>query len=279
MARATSEPGEEKNLMSALSRGIQVLRCFSSFDQELSSRELLTRTGLPRPTVFRITSTLRQLGLLRYSESRSTFTLGLGLLTMAAPVLTRLTVRQFARPLMQTLADFSEGQVMMTVGEGHDLVVVEVVQGANSTVARLEIGTRLSLARTVTGRAFLLSLPEAERAAFVAETAAADPQRGKTLDARLSETAADLSQNGFALDQSEYVRELASLAAPMRTDIDGQVVVFSCSVPSFVADAQRLREVGQRLASLVRSVEASIGHHGSLSHGGFHEPLANSINR
>lgn len=269
-----SDAGDEPSLMSALSRGVQVLQCFSTVDQELSSRELMARTGLPRPTLFRITSTLRRLGLLRYSQTRSTFTPGLGLLTMAAPALARMTARQLARPLMQDLADHAQGQVMMVVGEEGRLVVVEVAQGAKSNVFRLEIGARLSIARTVTGRAYLLAAPKDERQAYLDEAIAADPERGRRLEARLAETAADLEQKGYALDQSEYMRELAAASVPMRMAIDGQVVVFTCSVPSFVANAERLDDVGQRLASMVRNVEASIGHVGHLSHTGFDEPTA-----
>jgi DNA-binding IclR family transcriptional regulator len=274
MAKLKSDLRDEPTLMSALSRGVQVLQCFSTLDQELSSRELMARTGLPRPTLFRITSTLRRLGLLRYSQARSTFSPGLGLLTMAAPALARMTARQLARPMMQDLADHAEGQVMMVVGEGAELVVAEVVQGQKSTVFRLEIGSRMSLSRTVTGRAFLLTLPEEARLAYVRDLTAAEPDRGKRLEAKLAETAADLAQKGYALDQSEYIRELSGAAAPMRRAIDGQVVVFSCSVPSFVANEQRMNDIGQRLASLVRNVEAAIGHVDPFSYSGLDEPRA-----
>jgi DNA-binding IclR family transcriptional regulator len=260
--------------MSALSRGVQVLQCFSTVDQELTSRELMARTGLPRPTLFRITNTLRRLNLLRYSHGRSTFAPGLGLLTMAAPVLARMTARQLARPMMQDLADHAAGQAMMTVGEDGKLVVVEVVQGVRSTVYRVEVGTRMSLSRTVTGRAFLLTATEEERVGYLRELAAVDTARAARVEAKLAETAADLAQKGYALDQSEYARELAGVAVPMRTPIDGQVVVFSCSVPTFVANEERLSDIGQRLANMVRNVEASIGHVTHLSHSGHDEPHA-----
>ena len=100
-------------LVSALVRGVSILRCFSNKCQELSAKELMDLTGLPKPTLFRLTDTLCELGLLRYSERLSKYVPGLGLLQLSSPVLTRMALRQFARPHMQALADLTEGQVQL----------------------------------------------------------------------------------------------------------------------------------------------------------------------
>jgi len=90
VAKASKPSSGDGQVMTALARGIDVLRCFSPIDQELTSKQLSERTGLPKPTLFRITSTLRQLGLLRYSEARGAFMPAPAVLAMAAPVLARL---------------------------------------------------------------------------------------------------------------------------------------------------------------------------------------------
>ena len=77
-------------LVSALVRGVSILRCFSSKCQELSAKELMDLTGLPKPTLFRLTDTLCELGLLRYSERLSKYVPGIGLLNLASPVLARM---------------------------------------------------------------------------------------------------------------------------------------------------------------------------------------------
>src|SRR5262245_39023798 len=84
----------EARLVSALARGISILNCFSPTVQDLSSRELMERTGLAKPTLFRLLDTLCELGLLRYSERLSRYVPGVGLVNLAAPALARMTVRQ-----------------------------------------------------------------------------------------------------------------------------------------------------------------------------------------
>ena len=85
----------DAKLVSALVRGVSILRCFSSKRQELSARELMELTGLPKPTLFRLTETLCELGLLRFSERLSKYVPALGLLQLSSPVLARMALRQF----------------------------------------------------------------------------------------------------------------------------------------------------------------------------------------
>src|SRR5256885_4373222 len=74
-------------LVAALVRGISVLQCFSNKHQELSARELMDMTGLPKPTLFRLIDTLCELNLMRYSERLSKYVPGVGLLNLSSPVL------------------------------------------------------------------------------------------------------------------------------------------------------------------------------------------------
>ena len=72
-------------LVSALVRGISILQCFSNKRQELSGKELMDLTGLPKPTLFRLMDTLCELGLLRYSDRLSKYVLGIGTMSLATP--------------------------------------------------------------------------------------------------------------------------------------------------------------------------------------------------
>ena len=56
---------EEENggqFVTALARGIELLRCFSPRENVLGNQELARMTGLPKPTVTRLTNTLMRLG-------------------------------------------------------------------------------------------------------------------------------------------------------------------------------------------------------------------------
>ena len=241
----------DAKLVSALVRGISILRCFSNKRQELSARELADLTGLPKPTLFRLTDTLCELGLLRYSDRLSKYVPGLGLLQLSSPVLTRMALRQFARPLMQALADLTEGQVQLAVGHRRELCLVELANGMGNTVFRPEIGVSMSLSRTATGRAYLRELQ------------ARDPQRAAALEQRLVDAQGDLARHGFCRSHGDLHSEIESIAVPMSQPQDGELWVFAVSVPVFSPLYAKLEtDLGPRLRTLVRSVESVLGASG-----------------
>ena len=201
-------------LVAALVRGISVLQCFSNKHQELSARELMDMTGLPKPTLFRLIDTLCELNLMRYSERLSKYVPGVGLLNLSSPVLARMHMRQFARPHMQELANHLEGQIQLAVGHGRQLCLVELANGLTNKVFLPEIGVHISLSRTATGRAYLLSLPEAEREAFIAELQADDPARAQQLRERLDDARRDLAEHGFAAATATCTARSSPLPCP-----------------------------------------------------------------
>ena len=247
-------------LVSALVRGISILRCFGHKRTELSARELMELTGLPKPTLFRLTDTLCELGLLRYSERLSKYVPGLGLLQLSSPVLTRMALRQFARPLMQALADLTEGQVQLGVGYKRELSLVELANGMGNSVYRPEIGVRMSLSRTATGRAYLLGMADDAREAYLQDLQASDPQRAAWLAQRLVNAREDMERHGFCRSHGDLHSEIESIAVPMSQPQDGELWIFAVSVPVFSPLYDRLEsDLGPRLRTLVRSVEAVVG--------------------
>ena len=250
-------------LVSALVRGVSILRCFSNKCQELSAKELMDLTGLPKPTLFRLTDTLCELGLLRYSERLSKYVPGLGLLSLSSPVLTRLALRQLARPQMQALADLIEGQVQLAVGFRRELCLVEQANSLGNPIFRPEVGVHTSLPRTASGRAYLLGLPDDERAAYLRDLRAADPQRATWLEQRLDDARHDLAENGFCRSHGDLHRELESIAVAMSKPQDGELWVFAVTLPVYSPLCGKLEtEVGPRLRTLVRSVESVLGASG-----------------
>lgn len=250
----------DSRLVSALVRGVSILRCFSPTTQELSGKELTDLTGLPKPTLFRLLETLCELGLLRYSERVSKYVPGVGLLNLSAPVLARMTIRQLARPLMEDLANHIGGQVQLVVGSRLNLSFVEIVQGAGSKVFRPEVGMQMSLSRTASGRAYLSLLSEGLRDKYLAELEAKDLARSAWLRERLDDARQDLALHEFCRSHGDLHREITSIAVPMQKPRDDEIWIFAASVSVFSQQSKQLEEdVGPRLITLVRSVEAALG--------------------
>ncbi|MDR2154236.1 MAG: helix-turn-helix domain-containing protein [Burkholderiaceae bacterium] len=249
-------------LVSALARGVQILRCFTVDTPALSARALIDSTRLPKPTFFRLATTLCAAGLLRYSEASGAFMIAPGLLTLASSVWARIHVRQLAFGQMQALADRVRGQVTLALGAGLELVFVELAQSKECTTYRPAMGGHISLSRTATGRAYLAALPPEQLQRYVDGVQAADPRQGQWLAERLAETRDDLQQHGFCVNRGDLHRELQAVAVPVRSSTpDDEIHVFTCTVAVFELTPGQLEDdIGPRLVALARNTEAALGH-------------------
>ena len=251
----TDKPGG-----SALARGIHILQAFTPEAPELSARELMAATGLPKPTLFRLVTTLCEAGLLRYDDLSGRFMPAPGLARLASPLLSRIHIRQLAYGPMQALAERICAQVSLSLGSGLDLVFIELAQAKECVTVRPAMGSHISLSRTATGRAYLASLPTDAAQRYVEGLTRVSQEQGQWLASRLEETRADLAQRGFCVNHGDLQRQLEAVAVPVRSPHPDEFYVFTCTVPSFeLKPGQLLDDIGPRLTTLAHSIEAALG--------------------
>jgi DNA-binding IclR family transcriptional regulator len=262
MEPVSPDIAQQEAPQSALARGIRILQCFTTEEYDLSAKDLIQRSGLPKPTAFRIIGTLRELGLLHYSERRNKYMLAPGILRLTAPLLASMTIRSIARPLMQEFADYAEGQVSLAVStEDHHMVYVETAQGRGNSVFRPEIGTMVSLTRTATGRTYLSLLPPEEYNAAMVRIRKDNPERADWVDGKMQETRQELENLGYCRNQGELHRNTVGVAVPVRVVLDDQRFIFGCTIPAYRLNGQPtlLEDLGMRLATLVNNVQVALG--------------------
>lgn len=247
---------------SGLARGIRILQCFSPGEYDLSAKDLIQRSNLPKPTAFRIIGTLRELGLLHYTERRNKYMLAPGVLMLSAPVLASMTIRTIARPLMQEFADYAEGQVSLAVStEDHRLIFVETVQGRTNSVFRPELGTSVSLTRTATGRAFLTLLSPEQYQVVLDGVLLKNPERAEWLGTKMQETRSDLKSLGYCRNLGELDPNTVGVAVPVQAPIDDLRFIFGFTMPAYrlKENPKLIEDVGMRLAMLARNVQVALG--------------------
>ena len=246
---------------SALARGIHILQAFGVDAPVLTARELMATTGLPKPTLFRLLTTLCEAGLLRYDEADGRFMPAPGLARLAAPLLARTSIRQLAFGPMQALAERTCAQVSLGLGMGLDLVHIELAQSKDCATVRPAMGSHISLSRTASGRAYLAALPQEQAQRYLDGVRASDEEHGALLAERLQEARRDLAERGFCVNRGDLHRQLEAVAVPVRVASNpDELYVFACTVPSFeLRPGQLLDDVGPRLATLAHSIEAALG--------------------
>ena len=108
--RSAATP-KDRQFVNSLARGFEILRAFAPNDTLLGNQEIAERTGLPKPTVSRLTYTLTRLGYLTYLDRLAKYQLGTSVLALGYAALASMGIRQIAKPHMQALADFAGASI------------------------------------------------------------------------------------------------------------------------------------------------------------------------
>lgn len=254
-----AELSQDRNFVTALARGLELLRCFGPEDEMLGNAELARRTGIPKPTVSRLTYTLTRLGYLRYVESLERYQLGPGVLALGYSYLAGSAVRSIARPLMQSLAEATDCQVALGSPDRLKMVYTEACQGAGPMVLRLGIGSRVPMATSAMGRAFLAAIPEAERKRYCDAIREQEPEHWPQIEEGLEQALEDYQKRGFCISEGEWDGGVSGVGVPLIMGDSGTAVAFNCGGSSLRLSRRVLEEnLGPRLRELVRQVKEEL---------------------
>jgi len=252
----------DRQFATTLARGLEVLRCFTPLEPMLGNKEISVRTGLPKPTVSRLTYTLTKLGYLRHNMRLGKYQLGSAVLSIGYPLLASMSVRQIARPHMKELADYCNGSVSMGIRDRLNMVYVESCRSGNAITTLPDIGTAVPIAQAAIGRAYLAACVPAEREGLLNQMKVKQPELLRKYKPQIDRGIEDVRSRGFCTSIGELRREVHAVGVPMRRSIDGEMVSFNCGVPAFMLKKDQLEDdIGPRLVSMVRNIEAGLGIH------------------
>ena len=94
-----------RKFANTLARGLGVLRAFRASDNGLTHAEIAERTGLPKPTISRLTYTLCELGYLSHAGRNERFRLGPAAVALGSVASLSISFVDLASDTMQKLAD------------------------------------------------------------------------------------------------------------------------------------------------------------------------------
>jgi DNA-binding IclR family transcriptional regulator len=250
----------DRKFVTALGRGLEVLRAFGAGDRQLGNQEIAQRTGLPKPTVSRLTYTLTRLGYLRQLPEGGRYALGAAVLGLGLSALGQMDVRRIARPLMQALAEHTHGSVNLGIRDQLGMIYIDTYRQAASYTVQLDVGSRVPLATSSMGRAWLAAAPGRQRRAVLDALRAEEPGRFAELRRGVEQAVREYEERGFCTAVGAWRREVNAVAAPLVAPDGGEILVFSCSGAPFQFGREKLEgEIGPRLITLVGNVRSALG--------------------
>ena len=174
-------------------------------------------------------------------------------------MLVRLDVRQVARPLMQELADFARAEVSMGTRDRLSMIYVENCRSQALHTLSLDVGSRISLATSAMGRAWLAAAPASERNAALAQLQARDEAAWPQVQPGIDQALLDYRNLGVATSFGDWQKNVNAIARSFQPGGGLPPMVINCGGPSFnVTQDALLTEVRPRLIEIVARIETAL---------------------
>ncbi|GAB3627383.1 HTH-type transcriptional regulator TsaQ1/TsaQ2 [Pandoraea terrae] len=242
---------DERKFVTALARGLELLRAFRPDDAMLGNRDLAARTGLPKATISRLAYTLTELGYLRYDAELGKYALDAGVLALGYAFLSGADMLTIARPHMRALAREMGCSISLGCREGLDMMYLETMRSDAALTLGLTSGSRLSMLTSSMGRVYLAVLTPPEREATLAALRAQHAGDWPALAAGVEKGIETYRREGCCYSFREWHEGVNAVAVPLRDVRQNRWLAISCSGPaSSVSETKFREEIAPRLKAL-----------------------------
>lgn len=238
----------------SLERGLRLLRAFRLGDGVLSNSALAARTGLPRPTVSRLTRSLVDAGFLTHDPRANAYGLSAVHLSFAKVYSGQAHALRSAVKVMEGTARLGGINVGMATRDQDEMVYLDSLRpSVLGRFRKISAGSRVPIANTALGRAYLAGLPRKHRDAVLRALASRHEGEWPSVYKGAQSAFRQVEEKGWC--GATWQPEMMSLAAPLQMP-DGTFVAINVSFLWMGREANALVEQHARtlldLAARVR---------------------------
>lgn len=238
----------------AVERALILLRYIVDHPDGLSIREVSRSMGFSPATVQKLISALKAQGYVVQNELTERYHLGSEAVQLGLTALSRLEIRQVARPHLEALCGETGETIFLAIVRDDHAIYVDKVVSTQLVRVDAPLGVNRPYNCTSVGKILLAGMPD-EKVEQLAADGAFERRTERSiveLDALRTELGRIRAQ-GWAQDREEYAPGSSCIGAPVR-DHKGQIVAaLTVSGP-----AARIGEEADRLVEQVKACATAI---------------------
>jgi len=212
-----------KGPVQALDRAFTLVEIIANSPEPLSLKKITELAGLPKPTVYRILSSLEIWGYVE-QDNEKMYRLGTKLMVLGNIVEEKLEIRKIARPFLEKLNQETKETVFLGVLDKGRSLYIDKLESHYSVRLFSRIGTRNYVHSTSLGKCLLSELKE-EVILEILRTQGMPRLTPQTItDPQVFlDHLREVRAQGYALDQMENEEGVCCIAAPIR-NYQGKIV-------------------------------------------------------
>ena len=252
----------DKYTVTSLVRAVDVLDSLASLENDGATlAELVRETDIPKSTLYRILSTLKDQQCVSYDETTKQYRLGMRLWELGNAYLNQSDFYRLAVPYMSELAETCRGSVFLGILTEGDVTYVRRMESPRSVMAVRKLGQRAPAYCTATGRAMLAFLPNRELNRLLASyELTAHTSKTNTDADSLQEILTVIRRERVAVVDGEYNRELLCVASPLLDERHRPVAAITVALLSVQTNGQHIEEVATHVREAARELSGEIGY-------------------
>ncbi|MFI5427129.1 IclR family transcriptional regulator [Aeromicrobium sp. UC242_57] len=194
--RSSDKDPRDRQIVAALAKGLEVLRCFERPGEELTVSEIARRVGLTQPTAWRLSHTLVEHGYLVRSVDGAALHVGMPAVMLGYAAVRGLSLLSLAQPGMRDVTRRTSLTTTLAMCHSEEMLSIQQVDG-EVVVTEFQSGWRTSLTSTTSGLAVLARMNEADRKESMQRLRDRDLDAWPRREERILSGIAQLERDGF----------------------------------------------------------------------------------
>ncbi|MFZ3577968.1 IclR family transcriptional regulator [Virgibacillus sp. DJP39] len=245
-------------------KALKLLDLFTEEIQEFSLREIAMRSDLPKPTAYRLLTSLVECGFLqktRDNEQGSSYRLGLKLLELGNLVSNQLEIREIALPYMGDLAQDINEVIHIVVANQNEATYIEKVDSTRAIRLYTRIG-KSSPFYIGSGPKLLLAFMEKDRQErIIGQDELYTMEDHRIIDkVVLKKELKRIKQEGYAYSIGEQDLETTGISYPLY-DYSGKVIAaLTVSGLSSHFEGENLQVIRQKTQITAEKISEKLGY-------------------
>jgi IclR family acetate operon transcriptional repressor len=219
--------------MTTIDKAAEVLDALGDLTPHAQLGDLVDKTGIPKPTLYRILRILSERGLVE-QDSTGMYRMGARVFSLAARAFESIQVSDDVREVMVDLGSKVHLAVHVSAFRGDQLIYIDKLEADTPFYMRSEIGRLQAIHSSAIGKSVLAELPEANARAVL---------KAHALDSYTPYTVVDIEKilaglpaikdRGFAIDDEEDELSTRAIGAAFRNTAGQPAGGISIVAPTF----------------------------------------------
>lgn len=228
---AIEAPNEDRDYVTSLARGLEVIRAFNRSKSSMTLSEVAERTAMTRAAVRRFLLTLVREGYA--STDGKYFQLRPKVLELGFSLLASMDITEIMQPVVDELAQRLQESVFVAVLDDDHVRYVARATSQRVVSIGINIGSRAPAHAVSTGRVLLAGLPEEKLNAYLdGVTIEKITPHTVTSKVQLASLIEETRRQGWSIVDQELEVGLRSISAPIRNRSGETVAALNVCCPS-----------------------------------------------